>query len=974
MVAPPRTSAAGVLALLSEPEPQVQQEELYETPTLPADAKELSALVLSKVFYYLGQYDEALSYALRAGKAFQTEATQQGAEEYVETIVSKAIDRYIEQRTAEEADSSELVSLEKIDSRLQDIVESIFARCIDDGEYKQALGIALESERLDIVTRIYELTKDTQLLSYVIDAVLDSGFKLAYRTKVLNHVIPLFPPPTVQSPHISSLTRLHITLSSPSLTIGFLSSLLSDVPAESAKEKALLAYQIAFDLVEGGTQDYIEAVRTGLPEPAEGPEQEAYAKLLKILSGEETIRLYFDFLNRNNHTDMLILKNSKDALDGRSSIYHTALTLQNAFTHCGTGSDAFLRTNLDWLARASNWGKFSVTASLGVINKGNIWNAMRLLGPYLPNAAGDGSGGVYSEGGALYALGLINAGRGKDVLGYLRDRLKEASSEVVQHGAALGLGVAGMAGGNAEAYEEIRNTLFQDNAVAGEASGYAMGLLMLGSGSGRCVDEMLQYARETQHEKIIRGLAMGVAFIYYGRQEEADNVAEQLLADKDSILRYGGVYTLALAYAGTADNAAVKKLLHIAVSDTSDDVRRAAVTCLAFLLFKNPGQVPRLVQLLSESYNPHVRCGATLALGLSCAGTGSSEAIALLEPMAKDPVDFVRQGALIALAMILIQQTEASSPSVAPTRAMFAKIISDKHEDPMARFGAAIAQGLIDAGGRNVTISLQSRAGSKNMGAIVGMALFCQFWYWYPLAHCASLAFEPTGVIGLSESLETPSFDFVSNAKPSLFAYPSATKPPTKETIQKVETAVLSTTAKAKAREKEKEKAKAAEAGEAMEMDEKRSEAKPKEEDTAMKVDEAESGAKAGEEGAPSTGKPKKQREPSSEKLSNLSRVTPAQLSYIIFPPESRFQPVRPVVVSPPPTAKSQKKGAVQRSAGGGGILMLLDKTPGEPIEWIEPASGVLRNIPVVQADAGVAVEEADPPPPFEYPFGEDGK
>jgi len=79
---------------------------------------------------------------------------------------------------------------------------------------------------------------------------------------------------------------------------------------------------------------------------------------------------------------------------------------------------------------------------------------------------------------------------------------------------------------------------------------------------------------------------------------------------------------MALAYAGTANNDAVRKLLHIAVSDTSDDVRRAAVTSLAFLLFKNPAQVPRVVQLLSESYNPHVRCGATLALGIACAGTG----------------------------------------------------------------------------------------------------------------------------------------------------------------------------------------------------------------------------------------------------------------------------------------------------------------------------------------------------------------
>lgn len=82
------------------------------------------------------------------------------------------------------------------------------------------------------------------------------------------------------------------------------------------------------------------------------------------------------------------------------------------------------------------------------------------------------------------------------------------------------------------------------------------------------------------------------------------------------------MYTLALAYAGTANNDAVRQLLHIAVSDTSDDVRRAAVTSLAFLLFKNPSQVPRVVQLLSESYNPHVRCGATLALGIACAGTG----------------------------------------------------------------------------------------------------------------------------------------------------------------------------------------------------------------------------------------------------------------------------------------------------------------------------------------------------------------
>lgn len=55
-----------------------------------------------------------------------------------------------------------------------------------------------------------------------------------------------------------------------------------------------------------------------------------------------------------------------------------------------------------------------------------------------------------------------------------------------------------------------------------------------------------------------------------------------------------------------------------------------------------------MVSLLAESYNPHVRYGAAMALGIACAGTGLREAIALLEPMCKfDPVNFVRQGALV---------------------------------------------------------------------------------------------------------------------------------------------------------------------------------------------------------------------------------------------------------------------------------------------------------------------------------------
>ena len=83
-----------------------------------------------------------------------------------------------------------------------------------------------------------------------------------------------------------------------------------------------------------------------------------------------------------------------------------------------------------------------------------------------------------------------------------------------------------------------------------------------------------------------------------------------------------------MAYRGTANNAAIQKLLHFAVGDVSDDVRRAAVLNLGFVLMNVPQQCPRIVRLLSESYNPHVRYGGPpcfcpwlLLLCLPCSST-----------------------------------------------------------------------------------------------------------------------------------------------------------------------------------------------------------------------------------------------------------------------------------------------------------------------------------------------------------------
>jgi len=63
-----------------------------------------------------------------------------------------------------------------------------------------------------------------------------------------------------------------------------------------------------------------------------------------------------------------------------------------------------------------------------------------------------------------------------------------------------------------------------------------------------------------------------------------------------------------------------------------------------------------------------------MALGVACAGTGLKEAVGLLETLSNDPVSYVRQGALIGSALVLVQQNDQTCPRVAHFRQLYAKV------------------------------------------------------------------------------------------------------------------------------------------------------------------------------------------------------------------------------------------------------------------------------------------------------------
>ena len=92
-----------------------------------------------------------------------------------------------------------------------------------------------------------------------------------------------------------------------------------------------------------------------------------------------------------------------------------------------------------------------------------------------------------------------------------------------------------------------------------------------------------------------------------------------------------------------------------------------------------------MVALLAESFNPHVRYGACLAVGIACAGTAKNEALQLLEPMLDDPVDYVCQGALIATAMVMMQESEGKNNKVKAIRAKIYTLMTEKNKSTMTK-------------------------------------------------------------------------------------------------------------------------------------------------------------------------------------------------------------------------------------------------------------------------------------------------
>ncbi|CAH2005412.1 unnamed protein product [Acanthoscelides obtectus] len=267
------TSAAGIISLLEEPRPELKvyalkkldnivdefwpeiSEAIEKIEILHEDKvfqqHQLAALVASKVYYHLGAFEDSVTYALGAGDLFDVNARS----EYVETILAKCIDYYTQQRVALAENSPDI---KPIDSRLEAIVDRMFKRCLDDGQYRQALGLALETRRMDVFEQAVSRSDDViGMLTYAFQVAMSLIQNRGFRNTVLRSLVGLYR--GLETPDYVNMCQCLIFLEDPLSVAQILDKLVL-----GQEDSQLMAYQIAFDLYESATQQFLERVLVAL--------------------------------------------------------------------------------------------------------------------------------------------------------------------------------------------------------------------------------------------------------------------------------------------------------------------------------------------------------------------------------------------------------------------------------------------------------------------------------------------------------------------------------------------------------------------------------------------------------------------------------------------------------------------------------------------------------------------------------------
>lgn len=401
-----------------------------------------------------------------------------------------------------------------------------------------------------------------------------------------------------------------------------------------------------------------------------------------------------------------------------SARHNLASAFVNSFANAGFGNDKMMLVEGDkgpWVWKTKDDGMLSTTASLGMLLHRDVEVGLDKIDKYT-YASED-----QIKAGALLAIGLLNSGVRIDsdpALALLSDTDNlDAKNVPMKVASIMGLGLA-YAGSNKEELLEVLLPIVEDVSLDMQLSAMAavaLGLIFVGSSNHQVSEAIATTLMDEERQKQLkdkwtRFMALGLALLYFGRQEEVDVILDILKAVDHPMAKPTSVLASVCAWAGTGTVLKLQELLHICndIIEENDEnkgdelVQSYAVLGLSLIAMgEEVGQDMILRQFghLMHYGASNIRKAVPLAMGLITPSNPQMKVYDTLSRYSHDNDNDVAINSIFAMGLC------GAGTKNARLAQLLRQLASYYHRDQNTLFMVRIAQGLLHMGKGTMTLN-----------------------------------------------------------------------------------------------------------------------------------------------------------------------------------------------------------------------------------------------------------------------------
>jgi 26S proteasome regulatory subunit N1 len=390
----------------------------------------------------------------------------------------------------------------------------------------------------------------------------------------------------------------------------------------------------------------------------------------------------------------------------------------NAFVNAGYGQDKLMLVEGEqkpFVWKTKDDGMLSTTASLGMLMQWDVEGSLDTIDRFQQ------SNEDTIKAGSLLAYGIVNSGvkmEGDPIISLLSD------DDVLQNGrpatrmaAIMGLGLS-YAGSAREDLLDFLLPIVEDSSLEMQLSAMAavsLGLIFVGSSNHQVAEAIATQLMDDDRQKQLkdrwaRFMALGLALLYFGKQEDVDVILDILKAIEHPMAAPTATLASVCAWAGTGAVLKLQELLHICNDPVEDKdetkgeqlVQSYAVLGLSLIsMGEDVGSDMILRQFghLMHYGEPNVRKAVPLAMGLISPSNPQMKIYDTLSRYSHDNDNEVAINAIFAMGLV------GAGTNNARLAQLLRQLASYYHRDQNSLFMVRIAQGLVHMGKGTMTMS-----------------------------------------------------------------------------------------------------------------------------------------------------------------------------------------------------------------------------------------------------------------------------